>query len=84
MKKKEHAFNIYIFSTDTGYILPVSIDGGTWYPQACQFLKLPHHVHSFVYKNEKSIIERTMQYIKDRTMNVLMIDFHAVEKRNVN
>ncbi len=43
---------------------PVSTDGGTWYPQACQFLKLPHHVHS---SYEKSIIERTMQYIKDRT-----------------
>ena len=43
-------------------------DGGTWYPhQACKFLKLVHHLHSFVYKNEKSIIERTMQYIKDRT-----------------
>jgi putative transposase len=44
---------------------PVSIDGGTWYPpQACQFLKLRHHLHSSF---EKSIIERTMQYIKDRT-----------------
>jgi hypothetical protein len=25
---------------------PVSTDGGTWYPQACQFLKLNHHIHS--------------------------------------
>ena len=26
---------------------PVSnTDGGTWYPQACQFLKLKHHIHS--------------------------------------
>ncbi len=59
-------------------------DGGTWYPQqACRFLKLNHHLHSFVYKDEKSIIERTMQYIKDRTMNVSMITFHA-ERRNVN
>jgi putative transposase len=45
---------------------PVSTDGGTWYPQACRFLKLVHHLHSFVYKDEKSIVERTMQYIKDR------------------
>jgi putative transposase len=47
----------------------VSTDGGTWYPpQACKFLNLSHHLHSyFVYKGEKSIIERTMQYIKDRT-----------------
>ncbi len=46
---------------------PVSTDGGAWYPpQACRFLKLVYHLHSFVYKDEKSIIERTMQYIKDR------------------
>ena len=24
---------------------PVSTDGGTWYPQACKFLKLEHHIH---------------------------------------
>jgi putative transposase len=43
----------------------VSTDGGTWYPQACKFLKLKHHLHSSF---EKSIIiERTIQYIKDRT-----------------
>jgi putative transposase len=42
----------------------VSSDGDTWYPQACRFLKLKHHSHSHY---EKSIIERTMQYIKDRT-----------------
>jgi len=43
---------------------PVSTDGGTWYPQACRFLKIRHHLHS---SYEKSIIERTIQYIKDRT-----------------
>jgi putative transposase len=43
---------------------PVSTDGGTWYPMACRFLKLNHHIHSSF---EKSMIERTMQYIKDRT-----------------
>jgi putative transposase len=42
---------------------PVSTDGGTWYPQACVFLKLNHHIHS---SHEKSLIERTMQYVKDR------------------
>ncbi len=42
----------------------VSSDGGTWYPQDCKFLKIDHHLHSHY---EKSIIERTMQYIKDRT-----------------
>lgn len=46
---------------------PVSTDGGgTWYHMACRFLKLKHHLHS---SYEKSIIERTMQYIKDRTEN---------------
>ena len=43
---------------------PVSTDGGTWYPQACRFLKIKHNLHSTF---EKSIIERTIQYIKDRT-----------------
>ncbi|MDR4492326.1 MAG: DDE-type integrase/transposase/recombinase [Candidatus Nitrosocosmicus sp.] len=43
---------------------PVSTDGGTWFPMTCRFLKLEHHLHS---SYEKSLIERTMQYIKDRT-----------------
>ena len=42
----------------------VSTDGGSWYPQACRFLKVNHRIHSTL---EKSLIERTMQYIKDRT-----------------
>ena len=37
----------------------ISTDGGTWYPQACRFLN--------VSSIEKSCIERTIQYIKDRT-----------------
>ncbi len=37
----------------------VSTDRGTWYPQACRFLKLKHHLHSSF---EKSMIERTMQH----------------------
>ena len=41
---------------------PVSTDGGTWYPQA-KFLNLPHQLHS---PYEKSLNERTMQYVKDR------------------
>jgi len=43
---------------------PVSTDGGTWFPQACKFLNIDHHIHS---SYDKSVIERTMQYIKDRT-----------------
>ena len=34
------------------------------HPQACRFLTLKHHLHSSF---ERSIIERTIQYIKDRT-----------------
>jgi putative transposase len=63
---------------------PVSTaDGGTWYPQACHFLKLKHHIHSFVYKDEKSIIELTMQYIKKIEQKDLMIIFLA-KRTNVN
>jgi putative transposase len=42
----------------------VYTDGGTWYPQACRFLHLKHRLHSHL---EKSLIERLMQYFKDRT-----------------
>ena len=42
----------------------VYTDGGTWYPQACNFLHLKHRLHSNL---EKSLIERVMQYFKDRT-----------------
>ena len=28
----------------------VSSDGGTWYPQACKFLNLQHHLHSSIEK----------------------------------
>ena len=40
-------------------------DGGTWYPEACNSLGLKHKIlHSSF---EKSIIERAMEYLKDRT-----------------
>ncbi len=56
---------------------PVSTDGGTWYPQACRFLNLDHHIHSHY---EKSIIERTIQYIKDRTEG--FDDYFPCRKKN--
>ena len=32
---------------------PVSTDdGGTWYPQACRFLKLRHHTHSLILRKK--------------------------------
>ncbi len=42
----------------------VSTDEGIWYPQKHHFLKEEYHLNSSV---EKSIIERTIQYIKVRT-----------------
>ena len=42
----------------------VYTDGGTWYPEACKINELKHYLHSPL---EKSIIERVMQYFKDRT-----------------
>ena len=41
----------------------VYTDGDTWYPQACTFLRLKHKLHSHL---EKSLIERVVQYFKDR------------------
>ena len=55
----------------------VSTDGGTWYPQTCRFLKLKHHIHSPL---EKSLIERTIQYIKDRTE--CFDDYFPCRKKN--
>ncbi|HZA69751.1 MAG TPA: hypothetical protein VE548_08615 [Nitrososphaeraceae archaeon] len=43
---------------------------GTWYPQTCKFLKLKHHHIHLPYG--KSIIERTIQYVKVE-LNVSMI-----------
>ncbi len=42
----------------------ISTDGGTWYPYVCKLMNIKHHLHS---SYEKSIIERTIQYVKDRT-----------------
>jgi len=41
-------------------------DGGSWYPEACSYLGLKHLLHTSF---EKSIIERTIEYFKDRTEN---------------
>jgi putative transposase len=60
---------------------PVSTDGGAWYPQACKFLKLDHHFHS---PYRKSIIERTIQFVKDRTESFDDYFFHVERKVIVN
>jgi putative transposase len=55
----------------------VYTDGGTWYPQACNFLHLKHYWHSPL---EKSLIERVMQYFKDRTES--FDDYYPCTKNN--
>ena len=44
----------------------VYTDGGTWYDEACNVLRLKHYLHSPL---EKSLMERFNQYFKDRTEN---------------
>jgi hypothetical protein len=56
---------------------PVSTYGGTWYPMACRFLALKHYIYSPL---EKSMIERKMQYIKDRTE--CFDDYFLCRKKN--
>jgi putative transposase len=58
----------------------VYTDGGTWYPQACNFLHLKHRLHSNI---EKNLIERVIQYFKDRTES--FDDYYpCVMKKNEN
>ena len=51
-------------------------DGCTWYPEACLSLGLKHRLHSSF---EKSIIERAMEYVKDRTEN--FDDYYPCKKK---
>jgi putative transposase len=46
------------------HIIVYSDDGGSWYPEACNYLRLKHILHS---PFEKSVIERAIEYIMDRT-----------------
>ena len=56
----------------------VYTDVGTWYPpQACNFLHLKHRLHSPL---EKSMIERVMEYFKDRTES--FDDYYPCTKNN--
>jgi putative transposase len=41
----------------------VYTDGGTWYDEACNVLRLKHYLHS---PFQKSLMERVNQYFKDR------------------
>jgi hypothetical protein len=59
----------------------ISTDGGTWYPQACKFLKLKHHIHIHLKSRASSKGQCNISRIEPK--NVLMTIFHA-ERRNVN
>ena len=45
-------------------ILFILIDGGTWYDEACNILRLKPYKHSPL---EKTLIKRVMHYFKDGT-----------------
>jgi putative transposase len=57
----------------------VYTDDGTWYPEACNILKLKHYLHSSI---EKSLMERVNQYFKDRTE--LFDDYYPCVKNECN
>jgi putative transposase len=57
----------------------VYTDGGTWYDEACNILKLKHYLHSSI---EKSLMERVNQYFKDRTE--LFDDYYLCVKNECN
>ena len=54
-------------------------DSGTWNPQVCPFLHLKHRLH---YPLEKSLIERVVQYFKDRFESLMTIT-HAIVKEEI-
>lgn len=56
----------YIRSCEKIWRTPCFNRWNTWYSRACRFLRLHHH-HRIQSPYEKSIIERTVQYIKDKT-----------------
>ncbi len=65
-------------------IVPTDDGGSTWYPlQACQFLELELNLHIH-YPYEKSIIERTIQYIKDMVESFDDLIIFLVKRRKVN
>lgn len=54
-------------------------DEGSWYPEACTSLGIKHRLHTSF---EKSIIERSMEYIKDRTEG--FDDYYPCRKKAID
>ena len=59
---------------------PVSTDGGIWYPQTCEFLKMDHHIHSSL---EKSLIERKICN-KSKIKPKFLMTISHVENKTAN
>ena len=59
---------------------PVSTDGGTWYPQACQFLDVEHHISI---PHLRKALLKEQSNISKIELKDLMIIFH-VERRSVS
>ena len=57
----------------------VYTDGGTWYDEACNILRLKHYLHSPL---EKSLMERINQYLKDRIESFDDYYPHVYKKMN--
>ena len=58
----------------------VYTDSGTWYDdEACNILRLKHHLHS---PSDKSLMERVNQYSKDRTES--FDDYYPCMKKECN
>jgi transposase-like protein len=56
-------------------------DGGTWYHEVCNVLKLKHYLHSSI---EKSLMERVNQYFKDRIECFDDYSIHVGNKKKMN
>ena len=54
-------------------------DGGTWYPEACNVLRLKHFLNS---PFQKSLMERVNQYFKDRIEN--FDDYYPCMQKKMN
>jgi len=52
----------------------VYTDGGTWYDEACNVLRLKHYLHSSL---EKSLMEKESTSTSRTEQNVLMITIHV-------
>ena len=57
----------------------VYTDGGTWYDEACNVLRLKHYLHSLF---QKSLMERVTQYFKT-VPRVLMTTIHVCKICNL-